>query len=101
MEGARLQPPIISFRDVHLTFERPILQGVSFDLQPGTTKIVLGGSGSGKTTILRLILGLLKPEAGSIRVDGSAVRALLRVTLRHPGYREGIEESLREERRGS
>jgi phospholipid/cholesterol/gamma-HCH transport system ATP-binding protein len=68
--------PVISFRDVHLSFDRPILQGVSFDLAPGTTKIVLGGSGSGKTTILRLILGLLKPDAGSIDVDGIEVSGL-------------------------
>ena len=54
--------PVISFRDVHLSYDRPILKGVSFDLFPGTTKIVLGGSGSGKTTILRIVLGLLKNE---------------------------------------
>jgi phospholipid/cholesterol/gamma-HCH transport system ATP-binding protein len=64
---------VISFRDVQLSFDRPILQGVSFDLAPGTTKVILGGSGSGKTTILRLILGLLKPDAGSIHVDGADV----------------------------
>ncbi len=68
--------PVVSFRDVHLSFDRPILRGVSFDLDPGSTKIVLGGSGSGKTTILRLILGLLKPDSGSIAVDGSAVESL-------------------------
>ena len=68
--------PVISFRDVHLSFDRPILKGVSFDLGPGTTKIVLGGSGSGKTTILRLILGLLKPDAGTIVVDGTEVSRL-------------------------
>jgi phospholipid/cholesterol/gamma-HCH transport system ATP-binding protein len=74
--------PVISFRDVHLSFDRPILQGVSFDLAPGTTKIVLGGSGSGKTTILRLILGLLKPDAGSIHVDGTDVGRLSEEDLR-------------------
>jgi phospholipid/cholesterol/gamma-HCH transport system ATP-binding protein len=74
--------PIISFRDVHLSFDRPILQGVSFDLAPGTTKIVLGGSGSGKTTILRLILGLLKPDSGSIHVDGTEVGRLGEEDLR-------------------
>jgi len=74
--------PIISFRDVHLSFDRPILQGVSFDLAPGTTKVVLGGSGSGKTTILRLILGLLKPDAGSIHVDGAEVGHLGEEDLR-------------------
>ena len=68
--------PVISFRDVHLSFDRPILKGVSFDLGPGTTKIVLGGSGSGKTTILRLILGLLKPDSGTIVVDGTEVSTL-------------------------
>src|SRR5207247_5649378 len=63
--------PILAFRDVHLSFDRPVLKGVSFDLAQGTTKIILRGSGSGKTTILRLILGLLKPDAGSISVLGS------------------------------
>jgi phospholipid/cholesterol/gamma-HCH transport system ATP-binding protein len=74
--------PVISLRDVHLSFDRPILQGVSFDLAPGTTKIVLGGSGSGKTTILRLILGLLRPDAGSIHVDGTDVGRLSEEDLR-------------------
>jgi len=74
--------PIISFREVELSFDRPILQGVSFDLAPGTTKIVLGGSGSGKTTILRLILGLLKPDSGSIHVDGTEVGRLGEEELR-------------------
>ena len=68
--------PVISFRDVHLSFDRPVLKGVSFDLGPGTTKVVLGGSGSGKTTILRLILGLLKPDSGSIGVLGSEVAGM-------------------------
>jgi len=74
--------PVISFRDVHLSFDRPILQGVSFDLAPGTTKVILGGSGSGKTTILRLVLGLLKPDAGSIHVDGADVGHMLEEDLR-------------------
>ena len=47
-EPLPVEEPIISFRDVKLAFERPILQGVSFDLAPGTTKIVLGGSGNGE-----------------------------------------------------
>jgi phospholipid/cholesterol/gamma-HCH transport system ATP-binding protein len=82
--------PIISFREVKLTFERPILQGVSFDLAPGTTKIVLGGSGSGKTTILRLILGLLKPDAGTIRVDGTEVAGLTEEELRDVRLKIGM-----------
>ncbi len=71
-----LDEPIVSFRDVHLAFDRPILRGVSFDLFAGSTKVVLGGSGSGKTTLLRLILGLIRPDAGSVRVDGVDVAKL-------------------------
>jgi phospholipid/cholesterol/gamma-HCH transport system ATP-binding protein len=70
------EEPILAFRDVHLSFDRPILRGVSFDLAQGTTKIILGGSGSGKTTILRLILGLLKPDDGSISVLGAEVAGM-------------------------
>jgi phospholipid/cholesterol/gamma-HCH transport system ATP-binding protein len=74
--------PIVSFRDVELAFDRPILKGVSFDLPAGATKVILGGSGSGKTTILRLILGLLRADAGSIRVDGVEVAGLAEEELR-------------------
>ena len=79
---AELDTPIVSLRDVHLTFERPILRGVNFDLAPGTTKVVLGGSGSGKTTILRVILGLLRPESGSVTVAGRDVVGLSEEELR-------------------
>jgi phospholipid/cholesterol/gamma-HCH transport system ATP-binding protein len=82
--------PAVSFRDVELAFDRPILQGVSFDLNPGATKIVLGGSGSGKTTILRLILGLLKPDAGTIQVDGSEVQGLAEEALRDTRLKIGM-----------
>jgi phospholipid/cholesterol/gamma-HCH transport system ATP-binding protein len=82
--------PVISFRDVHLSFDRPILAGVSFDLGPGTTKIVLGGSGSGKTTILRLILGLLKPDSGTIVVDGTEVSLLDEEEMREVRLKIGM-----------
>ena len=82
--------PVISLRDVHLAYDRPILQGVSFDLSPGTTKILLGGSGSGKSTILRLLLGLLKADSGSIVVDGTEVTALSEEEMRDVRLKIGM-----------
>lgn len=63
--------PAIEFRDVRLAFdERVILNGLSFKVMKGETKIILGGSGGGKSTIIKLVLGLLKPDAGQVLVDG-------------------------------
>ena len=68
--------PAIEFKDVHLAFDdRVILDGISFIVKRGETKIVLGGSGGGKSTIIKLILGLLKPDAGQIFIDGEEVSA--------------------------
>lgn len=69
----RLLPPI-EFRDVELAFDdQMILDKVSFSIRRGETKIVLGGSGSGKSTIINLILGLLKPDAGQILIEGEDI----------------------------
>lgn len=66
--------PIIVFDGVYLAFDdKVILREVSFTLKTGHTKIFLGASGAGKSTILRLILGLLKPDAGHIFVNGEQV----------------------------
>jgi phospholipid/cholesterol/gamma-HCH transport system ATP-binding protein len=66
--------PIIVFDGVSLAFdEKAILRKISFTLQTGHTKIFLGASGAGKSTILRLILGLLKPDEGRIFVNGERV----------------------------
>lgn len=68
--------PTIVFNDVDLAFERnQVLRGVSFELHRGQTKILLGIAGSGKSTILKLALGLLKPDSGSIEVLGEEVSA--------------------------
>lgn len=68
---------MIALREADLTLDgRPILRDIAFDVAAGETKVILGGSGSGKTTILRLILGLFKPDQGSIQVDGEEITAL-------------------------
>lgn len=67
----------IEFQNVTMGYEdRVILDDVSFVVNPGETKIVMGGSGTGKSTILKLVLGLIKPQAGHILVDGDDVTAL-------------------------
>src|SRR5579864_6931575 len=64
----------IEFHDVHIAFEeKQVLRGVSFCLPFGETKALLGVAGSGKSTILKLALGLLKPDSGRIVVLGSEV----------------------------
>ena len=66
--------PIIVFDKVDLAFdEKVILREVSFTLQTGHTKIFLGASGAGKSTILRLALGLLRPDGGRIFVNGEQI----------------------------
>src|SRR4051812_43464659 len=63
--------PAIEFRDVELAFDdQVILDKVSFSVYRGETRIVLGPSGTGKSTIINLILGLLKPDAGQILING-------------------------------
>jgi len=66
--------PAIEFRDVVLAFDdRVILDNLNFKVMKGETKIILGGSGGGKSTIIKLVLGLLKPDSGTILVDGEDV----------------------------
>ena len=66
--------PVVVFDKVSLAFDdKVILREVSFTLIKGHTKIILGASGAGKSTILKLILGLLKPDGGVIWVNGERV----------------------------
>src|SRR5215208_5789536 len=69
--------PIVVFDRVSLAFDdKVILRDVSFTLIKGHTKIFLGASGAGKSTILKLILGLLKPDAGVIWINGERVDSM-------------------------
>jgi phospholipid/cholesterol/gamma-HCH transport system ATP-binding protein len=66
--------PVIVFDKVDLAFDdKVILRNLSFTLLKGHTKIILGASGAGKSTVLKLILGLLKPDRGFIWVNGQRV----------------------------
>jgi phospholipid/cholesterol/gamma-HCH transport system ATP-binding protein len=60
-------PPVVELRDVHLGFDdKKVLQGVSLLVEPLDRLVIMGQSGSGKSTILRLILGILMPTRGSV-----------------------------------
>jgi phospholipid/cholesterol/gamma-HCH transport system ATP-binding protein len=66
--------PAIEFRDVTMIYDgRKILNELSFKVMKGETKIILGGSGCGKSTTIKLVLGLVKPDSGQILVDGEDV----------------------------
>ena len=66
--------PAIEFRNVNFSYEdKKVLNDLSFQLAKGEIKIILSGSGGGKSTILKLVLGLLKPDAGEIFIDGEEI----------------------------
>jgi phospholipid/cholesterol/gamma-HCH transport system ATP-binding protein len=68
---------LVEVIDVRKAFEAvEVLKGVSLRLDKGETLVVMGGSGSGKTVLLRLIDGLLHPDGGSIRLFGTAIERL-------------------------
>jgi phospholipid/cholesterol/gamma-HCH transport system ATP-binding protein len=65
------KPPIIELREVSLAFdEKQVLSGVSFRVDQGETLFLLGVTGSGKSVLLKLILGLFKPDSGQVLVQG-------------------------------
>ena len=72
--GVDAEPPAVVFDHVTLAFDdQVVLRDISFTLRPGHMTILLGASGAGKSVVLKLILGLLKPDAGTIRVKGERI----------------------------
>lgn len=69
--------PLVEVLDLHKAFDgTQVLRGVSLALSRGETLVVMGGSGSGKTVLLRCIAGLLRPDAGQIRLFGRNIERL-------------------------
>lgn len=74
-EGERT--PVIRVRDLVKRFDStPVLNGVTFDVREGETLVIMGGSGSGKTTMLRSMIGALPFEEGTIELFGQSIRGL-------------------------
>lgn len=82
-------PPSIRFEDVSYSIDggAPILSDLNLEVSPGETLVLLGRSGSGKTTTLKLVNRLREPTAGAVFVDGRATVEWDRIRLRrHIGY---------------
>jgi phospholipid/cholesterol/gamma-HCH transport system ATP-binding protein len=66
--------PIIQIIDLHKSFgSHEVLAGISLDVPAGSTLVILGGSGSGKTVLMKHMIGLLKPESGQVIVEGEDI----------------------------
>ena len=81
-QNEKEEVPVVLFDHVSLSFDdNVVLRDVSFTLRTGHTKIFLGASGAGKSTVLKLILGLLKPDSGTIHVNGETIDDMDEVAL--------------------
>jgi phospholipid/cholesterol/gamma-HCH transport system ATP-binding protein len=71
--------PKIRLRNLRKSFgEKLVLDGIDLDIMPGTSMVVIGGSGTGKSVLLKCILGLLEPDDGTIEIDGTNILLLPR-----------------------
>lgn len=76
-EPVDLTEPVIQFRNVSISFgDRTILHDVNFHIERGKTLCILGRSGVGKSVSLRMLMGFLKPDSGSIHVNGEEITEL-------------------------
>ena len=78
LEPKALEPKI-RIRGLSKAFgDKQVLDGIDLDVMPGTSTVVIGGSGSGKSVLLKCILGLIEPDSGSIEIDGQNILGLPR-----------------------
>ena len=74
--------PVIDVQDLYKSFAGfPVLKGINLRMMEGTTTVVLGASGSGKTVLMKHIMGLFKPDHGQVIVDGENVSTMSRQQL--------------------
>jgi phospholipid/cholesterol/gamma-HCH transport system ATP-binding protein len=83
--------PVIKLVNVKKSYwDQPVLDGVSLEVGRAETKVILGGSGSGKSTIIKLVLGLEKPDSGQIFIDGEDITPLREQQLMHVRKKFGM-----------
>jgi phospholipid/cholesterol/gamma-HCH transport system ATP-binding protein len=86
-----MPPHMVELREVHMQFEeKKVLEGVSLDVHPEERLVIMGQSGSGKSTILRLILGILRPDSGAIFFKRFEINRLQRRKLQEVRQRIGM-----------
>ncbi len=74
--------PVVVFEDVSITFDiKPVLQNISFTVHRGETRIILGPAGGGKSVLMKLANGLIRPDSGTIRVFGEDVTRMRETDL--------------------
>jgi phospholipid/cholesterol/gamma-HCH transport system ATP-binding protein len=74
--------PVVVFEDVSITFDvKPVLQNISFKVHRGETRIILGPAGGGKSVLMKLANGLIRPDSGTIRVFGEDVTRMRETDL--------------------
>jgi phospholipid/cholesterol/gamma-HCH transport system ATP-binding protein len=74
--------PVVVFEDVSITFDiKPVLQNISFTVYRGETRIILGPAGGGKSVLMKLVNGLIRPDSGTIRVFGEDVTRMRETDL--------------------
>jgi phospholipid/cholesterol/gamma-HCH transport system ATP-binding protein len=79
----------ITLRDLHKSFgAKRVLDGVSLEIPAGRSTVIIGGSGTGKSVLIKCILGLLQPESGAIEIDG------VEVTRMRAGERESVNRRI-------
>jgi phospholipid/cholesterol/gamma-HCH transport system ATP-binding protein len=74
--------PVVLFEDVSITFDiKPVLQNISFTVYRGETRIILGPAGGGKSVLMKLANGLIRPDSGKIRVFGEEITRMRETDL--------------------
>lgn len=69
--------PVVTYNDVSISFDlKPVLEGISFSVQRGETRIILGPAGCGKSVLMKLANGLIRPDSGTIKVFGQEITTM-------------------------
>src|SRR6202035_3358247 len=81
-QDPRSAEPVVVFKDVSITFDvKPVLQNISFTVQRGETRIILGPAGGGKSVLMKLANGLIRPDTGTIRIFGEDITQMSETEL--------------------